>query len=388
MDLREDSRVRAAALRELRVLDTPQEERFDRFVRAACALFGVPMAAVNFVDADRQWTKAEMGLGGLEDVPLEESFCVHTVEQDEPLIVEDAAADPRFADGGFVADGIRFYAGHPLHAPGGEPIGSLCIVDTRPRTLDARDQKVLAALAGLVEREVALAGELERAAQVQRMLMPRTAPDIPGYELAGQCVPARSVGGDFFAWQPLAHGVLQVHLADVMGKGIPAALIAASLRAVLLGASQFNDQLTTVEKIAAASQELFGDTETFATLFSGRLDPATGELEYVDAGHGLAFVLTPEGHPRRLPSSGLPLGIIPDDTWELGCEQLRPGEALVVVSDGMLELFPDLDTALAKASGAAGFTAAQLVEQAIAFAKTHEHKDDVTIIALRRTTGL
>lgn len=343
------------------------------------------MAAVNFIDAGRQWTKAEVGLNGLEEAPLEESFCLHTVEQDAPLVVEDVGADPRFADGQFVADGIRFYAGHPLHAPGGEAIGSLCIVDTRPRTLSPNDQAVLAALAGLVERELAITGELERAAQVQRMLMPRTAPDIPGYELAGQCTPARSIGGDFFAWQPLPDGTVQLHLADVMGKGIPAALIAASLRAVLLGASQFNDQLTTVEKIAAASQELFGDTETFATLFSGRLDPATGELDYVDAGHGLAFILTPGQAARRLPSSGLPLGIIPDDTWELGHAQLQPGQALVVVSDGIFDLFPDLDTALARASRNTGFTAAQLVDQAISFAKAHEHKDDVTILALRRT---
>jgi serine phosphatase RsbU (regulator of sigma subunit) len=311
-------------------------------------------------------------------------MCAHAVQSDATLVVEDAGADPRFAEGKFVADGVRFYAGHPLHAPSGEPIGSLCILDTEPRELSGRDQEVLAALAGLVEREVALAGELGRAAQVQQMLMPRSSPEIPGFQLAGRCEPARSVGGDFFSWQRLPDGALQIHLADVMGKGIPAALIAASLRAVLLGASQFNDQLTTVEKVAAASQDLFGETETFATLFSARLDPDSGALQYVDAGHGLAFILPAAGPLRPLPGTGLPLGVLPDDTWTLGREQLSPGETLMVVSDGMLELFPSIDEALAHAGDHRLLDAGQLVEAYVSYARDHQHKDDVTVLALRR----
>ncbi|WP_052207086.1 PP2C family protein-serine/threonine phosphatase [Sinomonas humi] len=375
---------RVEALHRLGILDTAPEERYDRFVEAACAVFGVPAAAVNFIDADRQWTKAEVGLNGLEEVPLSESMCAHTVRQDSTLVLEDASKDPRFADGMFVADGVRFYAGHPLHAPTGEPIGSLCIVDTKPRALTGKDRTALAALARLVEREVAMGAELDRAAQVQQLIMPRTAPEVPGYRLAGRCVPARSVGGDFFAWQRLPTGDLQVHVADVMGKGIPAALIAASLRAVLLGASAFNDQLITVEKVAAASQDLFGDTDTFATLFSARLNPATGDLQYIDAGHGLGFVLSPGRAPRRLASSGLPLGVVPDHAWEAHGEHLEPGDVLVVVSDGILELFPNLEDALTRAAQAKTLDAAQLVENAIAFARRQQHEDDVTILALRR----
>ncbi|WP_415856836.1 PP2C family protein-serine/threonine phosphatase [Sinomonas sp. G460-2] len=381
-------RRRLGALRGTGILDTPREGRFDRFVEAACALLEAPMAAINFVDADRQWTKAEAGLGGLEQEPLAESMCAHTLEQDATLVVEDASEDPRFAGGRFAADGVRFYAGHPVHAPNGEPIGSLCVMDTQRRSLSGRDRKVLVVLAGLVESEIAYSGELDRAAQVQRMLLPHASPELPGYRIAGRCAPSGSIGGDFFAWQLLQDGTLQIHFADVMGKGIPAALIAASFRAVLMGASRFNDQLTTIRRAAIASQELFEDTESFATLFSARLDPATGGLCYVDAGHGLAAVLGQNGTPRRLRTGGLPIGVKRDDDWGLGEERLRPGETLVVLSDGVLDLFPSIEAALAalaRSAPAGDLTPERIVDAAMDHALRHKHSDDVTILALRRT---
>ncbi|NKX52139.1 serine phosphatase, partial [Arthrobacter deserti] len=90
---------------------------------------------------------------------------------------------------------VRFYAGEPVRAPDGERVGSLCIVDTRPRQLRSREQEILHELAGWVERELALQRELDRAAQIQQMLMPRSVPDLPGYELAGRCVPTQDIGG-------------------------------------------------------------------------------------------------------------------------------------------------------------------------------------------------
>jgi hypothetical protein len=228
--------VRVRALHFLRILDTRREERFDRLVRIAQHHFGVPMVAINFVDADRQWTKAEVGLPGQTNEPISESMCAHTVHQNATLIVPDASTDPRFSGGKFVAGGTRFYAGHPIHAPGGQPIGALCILDTAPRELSEQEADDLADLAALVEREISLSRELDRAAQVQQLLMPRSSPEIPGYELAGLCVPASDIGGDFFAWQVLEDGRLQLHVSDIMGKGVPAALLAASMRAALLGA--------------------------------------------------------------------------------------------------------------------------------------------------------
>lgn len=380
--------ARVDALHALQVLDTPREERFDRLVRLTQRMFDVPMAAVNFIDADRQWTKAEVGLDGLESIPPGDSMCRYTVQQPNTLIVPDLTVDERFRENRFVVGEarIRFYAGHPLCAPGGERVGTLCLFDTRTRQLDAREQEILVEMAGLVERELVAQRELDRAAEVQQVLMSCVAPDLTGYEVAGRCVPTQDIGGDFFSWHVLPDGLLQLHLADVMGKGIPAALIAASVRAMLVGAAQFNDQQTAVQRTAVAAQPLLTDTGAFVTAFSARLDPGTGRVDYVDAGHGLAVVYDPRGGYRRLFSSGPPLGILPGTVWDLHTTFLAPGETLVVVSDGFLDFFDSVETALAAAGQitVVAPTVEELVEEFTVYARGRARPDDVTVVALRR----
>ncbi|MHC5560766.1 PP2C family protein-serine/threonine phosphatase [Kocuria sp. U4B] len=379
--------ARLQALHALDVLDTPREERFDRIVRLAQEVFGVDAAAVNLIAADRQFTKAEVGLDGAGNCAREDSFCTHTIRQPQALVVEDALRDERFWDDPFVTGDphIRFYAGYPLHAAGGHRVGTLCLIDPAPRAWDAGQERILAQMAGWAEAELVRAAELDRAAQVQQVLMPTTTPDLPGWEAAGRCVPTQAIGGDFYTWHGLPDGKLQVHVADVMGKGIPAALIAASMRATLVGAAQFNDQQQTIQRTAAATQQLLEDTGAFVTAFSARLDPATGVLEYVDAGHGLAFVLGEDGY-RGLEHSGPPLGIFSDTTWQTHRTTLAPGETLVVVSDGFLDFFPTLEETLERARQARlhRLPVAELVERATAFARATGHPDDVTVVAVRR----
>lgn len=379
--------ARSEALLALDILDTPREERFDRIVSLAQTVFQVPMAAVNFIDRDRQWTKSEAGLPGLENIPTKDSMCQYTVQQAETLVVPDTTADPRFRENRFVTGdtGIRFYAGHPLRAPGGERVGSLCLFDTKARDLSPRELAILEEMALIVEHLLAEEQELCRAAQVQQVLMPRATPDLPGYELAGECVPTQAIGGDFYSWHVLRDGSLQLHLADVMGKGIPAALIAATIRAFLMGAAQYNDQYQALHRAAAASWGLLNDAGAFVTAFSARLDPATGLLEYIDAGHGLAFVLG-EGGLRRLDRSGPPLGISPETSWQLHSTTLAHGETLVVVSDGYLDFFPSLEAAIEKVQAGQlhELTAQELVDSAVSYARARSQPDDVTVLALRR----
>lgn len=345
------------------------------------------MAAVNFIDGDRQWTKAETGLAGLSNTATDDSICRYTVRNDGAFVVPDAAVDDRFNTNRFVtADpGIRFYAGQPLRAPGGEPVGSLCILDTKPRQLSAREADMLADMARWVEQELELQQELDHAAQVQRVLIPDKVPVLGGYQLAGKCVPSRTLGGDFFAWHSLPDGWFQLHVADVMGKGIPAALIGASVRATLVGAAQFNDQGQAIHRAAAASEELLSETGAFVTVFSARLDPDSGQIQYVDAGHGLAFLFNSSGY-RRLRPSGPPMGVLPDQRWDIHTAVLEPGDTLVVISDGFLDFFPTLDEALGQTfkSGIAAASPAELVERAVAFAGMKGHEDDLTVVALKR----
>lgn len=385
-DRQEQSRV--AALHALNILDTPREGRYDRVVRIAREVFQVSGAAVNLIDTDRQFTKAEAGLPGLVHTPRTDSLCHHTVARNAPLIVPDAYLDELLCTNPFVTahPPVRFYAGHPLHAPGGETVGSLCLVDHQPRQMSEREQRLLAEMAGWVERELAAQREMDRAEQIQQMLMPKTDPALEGWEIAGQCTAASSIGGDFYDWLRSGDS-LQLTLADVMGKGIPAALLSASVRAVMRGTFQYNEPCEAITRAAGALDPLLEEAGAFVTVFTARLASTTGVLEYVDAGHGLALVLTPDGTHRRLESSGPPLGAVPGTQWRIHSTVLEPGETLLVVSDGFLDYFTDLDDALeaATTANARSATTAELVATCAGYATSAGLDDDSTVLALRRT---
>jgi len=150
-------------------LDTPPEDAFDRIVDLATHLFDAPTALVSLIDrdADRQWFKACIGMDEKE-TGLDVSFCIYAVQQAAPLVIEDAAADERFCDNPLVtgAPGIRFYAGAPLITPTGDPIGTVCVIDTEPRTGDAApsDAQIhqLQNLASMVIDELELRREATR----------------------------------------------------------------------------------------------------------------------------------------------------------------------------------------------------------------------------------
>ncbi len=150
-----DETGRLAALDKMRVTYTPAEERFDRLARMACRLLDVPIATVTLVDAERQWFKAREGTLKSED-DRAVSFCAHAILEPETLVVPDAAVDPRFADNPLVTGEpyIRFYAGHPLQAPDGSRLGTLCVIDRRPRAMGESDLEVLRDLAAMTESEL------------------------------------------------------------------------------------------------------------------------------------------------------------------------------------------------------------------------------------------
>ncbi|WP_306397817.1 GAF domain-containing protein [Telluria beijingensis] len=147
--------ARLAALYELLILDTPPEERFDRIAAFAAQEFEVPIAVVTLVDAERQWFKAKVGIDACE-TGRDISFCAHAILQEDIMVVPDAQADPRFAQNPQVTGNphIRFYAGAPLILPSGLRLGTLCVVDTRPRTFDALDLGILGTLRDLAVMEL------------------------------------------------------------------------------------------------------------------------------------------------------------------------------------------------------------------------------------------
>jgi phosphoribosyl 1,2-cyclic phosphodiesterase/CheY-like chemotaxis protein len=147
---------RLQALRQLELLDSGPEERFDRLTRLAAGLLQAPISLVTLVDRDRQWFKSKVGTL-LEETSRDVSFCAHAILGGETMIVPDALEDERFADNPMVAGPphVRFYAGCPLKLPDGHALGTLCVLDTRPRQLTAEQHGLLRDLADLVEEELA-----------------------------------------------------------------------------------------------------------------------------------------------------------------------------------------------------------------------------------------
>ena len=386
LDLDEEARL--SALEDLQVLDTAPEERFDRVTRLARRLFGVDVALVTLVDRDRQWFKAVSGDAvQVPEIPRTLSFCDTTVRQNDSLVVEDLSADERFRSNPLVTadSGVRFYAGHPLRAAGGQAVGTLCLLDHAPRPFSDAERETLRDLAAYVQQELGMREEFERAAQVQRGLLPRAVPALRGWSIAGVCRPARAVGGDFFDWHPAGDG-LGFTVADVMGKGFAGAIMMASVRAVLRSAAQ---QGGAASALNTAQQVLEGDLEatgTFVTLFHGRLSPADGVVRFADAGHGLTVVVRADGRVERAPGTGLPLGAWPGTTWEEAEVRLELGDALVSVSDGVLDLY---DGTLAALDHVAALVrdhpgAQAVVDQIVRVARRHELVDDVTALVVRR----
>ena len=381
-----DDPARLAAIEKIRP-SIGRDERFDRVVRLAQRLFDVPVAAVNLVDDREQVSLAQVGMdSGVR--PVERSICATAVVEGRSIDLSDARSDPTFAQHPAVTgdDPVVFYAGRLVHSDG-EVVGTLCLADGQPRTLTEAEDRMLGDLVEWVEQELAKDRDHGEAVEVQRRLVPRHDVHVAGLEVAGYCQPARTVGGDFYDWQVL-DGRLQVVLADVMGKGLVAAVIAASVRTLVRGTSPYNTVAATVTRAATDSQDDLDDAGRFVTMFAVRIDPATGEMDYVDAGHGLALVLQPDGGVRRLGSGDLPLGALRGDEWTSRTAVLAPGETLLVVSDGVLDAFASADEALAGARELAlasqkPATVVDLVTRRVAELTT---TDDLTVIAVRRDT--
>jgi diguanylate cyclase (GGDEF)-like protein len=161
---------RLAALARLQIMDTAPDPRFDSFVQLAADMYGVQIALVTLVDENRQWFKAAKGLA-TKQTSRDSAFCAHAIlDPGEVLVVEDAATDPRFADNPLVLGdpNIRFYAGAVVRAPTGHPMGTLCLIDRAPRTLDQPGRLRLQELAAGVSALLELHGH---AANMQRAAM-------------------------------------------------------------------------------------------------------------------------------------------------------------------------------------------------------------------------
>lgn len=231
----------------------------------------------------------------------------------------------------------------------------------------------------------AATAELSRAAQIQRFLLPKNAAPLPGYQTAGACIPSKGVGGDFFDWYVIEDG-LGFTLADVMGKGAGAGMIAATTRAVIRSARNSVDPVTALMLTQDCLATDLSQAGSFATLFHARLRASDGRILFSDAGHGLTLVVRADGTWERLSSGNLPVGLLPDSRWDSLETRLDPGDMIVSFSDGVLDLFDGTLAAVDEIGKIAvsASSAKDLVDAVHRLAQGSSNPDDVTVLAVGR----
>lgn len=254
--------------------------------------------------------------------------------------------------------------------------------------------RLTAEVAAEVARRARDSRELEIAREVQEQLFPQELPRVPGLELAGRCRPARGVGGDYYDFLALGPQRFGIAIGDVSGKGIPAALLMASLQASLRGQASFgtrdlSELMERVNKLICASSS----PNRYATFFYAEYAPARRRLAYVNAGHNAPMLLRADGQLERLEAGGPVVGLIEFASYAAAEVELRPGDVLLGYTDGLSEAMNTADEEwgeerLAQAlRAAAALPAAQAVERLIAeadaFAAGAPQHDDMTLLVVR-----
>jgi phosphoserine phosphatase RsbU/P len=325
----------------------------------------------------------------------------------KPLVINDPKSDERFR--GITWDeSIRSLVAVPMMVKSGLR-GVLTVYNKKegkPFTED--DQRLLAIIAGqsgqvvenarLYEREkafVKMQEELRFAARIQNELLPQSPPSIPGYEIAGRTIPAQEVGGDYYDFIPIDDHRWAFCLGDVTGKGLPASLLMANLQATLRG--QTLTAGTPKTCLERSNQLLFQSTapEKFATLFYTILDTQNHSLHYSNAGHENPYLVSAGSETKRLSVGGIPLGMLPEFTFEQGTTPIEEHSMLVIFSDGVTEAMNAEEEQFGEARIAEVLArhkdapASEVIDHLVAAVRNytagHPQSDDITVVVLRRT---
>jgi serine phosphatase RsbU (regulator of sigma subunit)/pSer/pThr/pTyr-binding forkhead associated (FHA) protein len=253
-----------------------------------------------------------------------------------------------------------------------------------------------ARLAEVEQAERLMQKELQQAYDIQRRLLPETAPQVDGLDLAGYNVPCRGVGGDYYDFIQCIDGRLAILVADVAGKGMPAALLMSNLQAraqVLFDDPTDLAALTTrLNRVLKASCP----GNRFVTFFVGVINPSTGVMNYVNAGHNSPVIVHHDTRVEHLEATGPILGILPKVEYHEKVAQLDPGDIVVMFSDGVTEACrPDADedfgeqrlaTILAEFKECSAKQIVGAIQQRLqAFLQGTPPADDVTLVVARRT---
>jgi serine phosphatase RsbU (regulator of sigma subunit) len=359
---------RLAAVQRTRLLDTPPDEPFDRLATLARDLLEAKVALVTIVDSRRSYWKARIGVdqlpGERPEHLLHVSFSQYVLDARGPVLVGDTRHDPRTRDNPSVEQmHIGAWAGYPVLSPDGQVLGSLSVMDDKPREWSDRDRQVLETLASSASSEVGLRmamADAQRAAERARRLADRSAhmalvlqrslltqPSVPPYvDVAVRYQPAAEltqVGGDWFDAFGEPDGSTVVVIGDVCGHDIEAAASMAQLRSLVRG-SCYDRADSPAEVLGHVDRAIRGlQLDVVATALIARIDPepsddGTRTLRWSSAGHPPGLVLGQDGIITLLDAPPeLLLGIDPGAERFDHEVRLAPGDTLLLYTDGLVE---------------------------------------------------
>lgn len=259
----------------------------------------------------------------------------------------------------------------------------LVVGNIQRRTRELEQRESVGRLQGMVDQRT---DQMRRAAKLQSDMLPASPFKEDGFEIAAHFTAAREISGDFYDWYRSDDEHMTLSLGDVMGKGLSASLIMATARAALRGVAGLLPLESAVKQAAGVMADTLEVNEAYVTLFHFTFAPRSGDVAYVDAGHGHARVLRGDGRQELLALRSAPIGMFPDADFVIGAVSLLPGDSLVVFSDGLLDLRPDLairDVQLPLEARRAA-SVQELVDVLARGARDHELSDDVTVLALKR----
>ncbi|HEX8285309.1 MAG TPA: SpoIIE family protein phosphatase [Pyrinomonadaceae bacterium] len=284
------------------------------------------------------------------EVRVSRTIIEEVVNQGRSVLTSDAQHDPRFKSSTVTFQGIRSVLAVPL-GDGARIFGMIYADSPLATSRFSEDHlKVLTTLGSVaairVENTRLLEERLEQqqyerelqlAREIQQRFQPTAPPVVPGFEFQGISFPSYQIGGDYYDFIPCPDGRLVVALGDVSGKGTSAALLMSSLHAAVH--AQVASCRPITETVGAVNRYLADNTPAnrFVTLFYAELDPLTGALSFINAGHNPPIIAHESGTLEHLGAGGVPLGILPDFDFREGRTQLRPGDTLIAYSDGVTE---------------------------------------------------
>lgn len=277
---------------------------------------------------------------------------------------------------------------HGAYAYHVKPVGAtqlylLVVNNLQRRNRDLDHRASVNRLEGMVQERTQ---QMRRAAELQTGLLPVSPFRGQGFEIAAHFTAAREISGDFYDWYPARSGRMVLSVGDVMGKGLQASLMMATARAALRGVADVQPLDAALSQAAAVMSAALEVNHAYVTAFHCTFDPHSGAVEYVDAGHGHVRVLRGSKSQELLAERSAPIGIFPEGKFATGALTLAQGDALVVFSDGLLDLRPDLATkdVMLPAEVRKATSAEEMVELLSRGAGDRQLTDDVTVVALRR----